>query len=104
MLQLEQIARDALEEARSALALIPEGERADAEMMFRLCELHFKEGKPLDQRREAARLVEILARRSAAALPFAALGRALLASSGGEPKQAQELLGEFRFKLSLLGL
>jgi hypothetical protein len=53
---------------------------------------------------EVRQLSEKLARRSAKAMPFGALGRALLAELHGADKDAKDLLLEFQTKLSMLGL
>ncbi len=55
-------------------------------------------------RREMNRLVELLARRSARAMPLAALGRALLADLGGDVRERESLVREFETKVALLGL
>lgn len=58
----------------------------------------------LEFRREMNRLVELLARRSARAMPLGALGRGVLAALGGDRRESERLVGEFEGKLALLGL
>lgn len=102
---------DALSRAEGALGLLASEERRDVERLLQFLRSFFGEDAPEKDeeaqrvvRRETARLVEILARRSAHAMPFAALGRALLAFLAGSGADGEALLREFEFKLSLLGL
>lgn len=96
----------ALESAWGAVPLIPSAERADAERLLAIC-VEFWRSDAVDvapDAREVARLVEVLARRSSQAMPFAALGRALLADMSGDQRQRSGLLDEFQIKLSQIGL
>lgn len=96
---------EALERARDALGSLPDAERGDAEALLSLWSGHLaspEEPNP-DLKRDVGRLVEVLARRSAAAMPYAALGRALLARVSGSPRMSQDLLGEFLSKLAVRG-
>lgn len=108
--------------AHSALGLLGKGERADVEELLGICADYWKpdpdtslnestalseEMLPFDDplaRRRLGRLVEILARRSSQAMPFAALGRALLADLVGAERDRDQLLQEFESKLSMLGI
>lgn len=92
--------------ADGALPHLRGSEREDAERLLALCRAAWVEGKadPGDWRRRIGGLVEPLARRSAQAMPYAALGRALLADLHGDPKMARGLLHEFEVKLAQLGL
>lgn len=100
----------ALASAPSALVRLSNTERTDAELLLDLWRSYLAHGSsvvPEDNlkqtRRHTARLVEVLARRSAGALPFAALGRALLAATTGYHDHARELVNEFCAKLARLG-
>lgn len=99
-------AETAIQRARMTLGSLDDQARRDAEELIVLCEAHFdpRGRAPENLKRDAARLVEVLARRSAHAMPYAALGRALLADASGSPKMAAELFAEFEAKLSMLGL
>jgi len=102
----------ALEAATSLLPLLSPSERTDAERLLALCNLYWTDQPLLGQgtqerttlSREAGRLVEFLARRSATAMPLAALGRALLADLHGAEQERDRLLSEFQSKLAQLGL
>jgi|SRR5690606_1930899 len=96
----------ALESAWGAMPLVPSPERRDAERLLEICAEFWGSdaaGAAPDAR-EIARLVEVLARRSSQAMPFAALGRALLADMSGDQGQRGRLLDEFQIKLSQIGL
>lgn len=96
----------ALESAWGAVPLVPPLERADAERLLNICEQYWtlKSSDTTINSREIGRLVEVLARRSSQAMPFAALARALLADINGDNRQRDSLLREFQIKLSQLGL
>ncbi len=95
-----------LESAEGAIPLIPPSERNDVERVLLLCRNYYlQEGIDANvQLQELGTLIEVLARRSAQAMPFAALGRMLYASIKGDDDQAQSLMEEFHVKLSQLGL
>lgn len=94
-----------LNQAESALGLLNDAERLDAARLLELCQDYWLRGiRGEEASREAGRLVELLARRSARAMPFAALGRALLADLYGSEKDRSALLLEFQAKLAMLGL
>lgn len=71
---------------------------------YSLSRAHWDETRRLEFRRKANRLVELLARRQARAMPLAALGRAALAELSGDVRESTRLVGEFETKLSLLGI
>lgn len=95
-----------LAHAQAALGLLSESERADAADLIALCERLFlaPEDASLTDRTRLLRLIEVLARRSANAMPFAALGRALSARLSGDERSVALLLREFQTKLQMLGL
>ncbi|GEM_PF-1595668 len=99
-----------LEIAENSLGILEKSERADALALILLCrEVWCETGEtpPLVKQAraiEGGRLVEFLARRSAKAMPYAALGRAFLAGLHGASKDEMQLLQEFQMKMSLLGL
>lgn len=96
----------ALTKAEGALGLLADAERPDAEELVLLFKRLFSaptSASPADRTR-LLRLIEVLARRSATAMPFAALARALSARLAGDEGSAQELLREFEMKLQMLGL
>jgi hypothetical protein len=95
-----------LESAEGALPLINLAERPDAIRLVSLCRTEWVEQvpDPAARVREVMHLVELLSRRSAQAMPFAALGRALLAHLKGDTAQKVALLAEFQEKLAQLGL
>jgi hypothetical protein len=95
-----------LEGAEGALSLVVETERHDAARLLQVVRAHFIERQPDDgtRARTTGQLIEVLARRSARAMPFAALGRALVADLKGDAAQRDALLLEFQNKLSQLGL
>lgn len=98
-------AERALLSAEGALGLLNAKERPDAERLLELCRTHLTDGTaPPDLLREVLHLAEVLARRSAQAMPYAALARALSASTTGKEQDAKVLLSEFETKLSLLGM
>jgi hypothetical protein len=96
----------ALDQAEGALGLLSAEERADAQELIGLARRLFP--SPLDvclaDRTQLLRLIEVLARRSATAMPFAALGRALSARLAGDEASVSVLLREFQTKLQMLGL
>lgn len=110
-----------LERARAVTLVLGEPERGDAERLLELCAAldraaldgaAAKGAAPSDGSggegagelgRELGRLVELLARRSARAMPLAALGRAALASLRGAVADARLLLREADEKLRLFG-
>ena len=102
----------ALEAAASLLPALNPVERADAERLLLLCGEYWAESPPPEKSipdrgtltRELGRLVELLARRSATAMPLAALGRALLSELHGAISERDRLLSEFQTKLAQLGL
>ncbi len=94
-----------LSQGDGALGLLNAAERTDASRLVEMCRTVWNEGQvDPTMTREAGRLVEVLARRSARAMPFAALGRALLADLHGSPRDRDALLIEFQNKLAMLGL
>lgn len=96
----------ALSLARDALGLLPPAERPDALELIELCQRLLRdpaEATPLDRTR-LLRLIEVLARRSASAMPYAALGRALSARLAGDEGSVKALVSEFETKLQMLGL
>ena len=116
MTPLEELS---LELAENSLGILPAVERADATELIKMCRAFWGDspenslpdsqvegpGAPGDPRRvQAGRLVELLARRSAKAMPYAALGRAYLADLHGAAKDKVSLLDEFQIKMSMLGL
>lgn len=96
----------ALTRAQGALGLLSEAERPDAEELIVLFERLFSSPNDVSpaERARLLRLIEVLARRSAPAMPFAALGRALSARLAQDEKSVQLLLREFEAKLQMLGL
>lgn len=96
----------ALAQAEGALGLLSDAERIDAEELITLFKRLFPAPREasLTDRTRLLRLIEVLARRSASAMPFAALGRALSARLVGDEKSVQLLLREFQEKLQMLGL
>lgn len=93
-------------QAEDALGILPDVERADAEELLKLFRRLFPAPAEATapERARLLRLIEVLARRSASAMPYAALGRALSARLAGDEKSAQLLLREFETKLQMLGL
>jgi hypothetical protein len=89
-----------------AIGLLTGEERKDAERLLLLCRTRWQGGEETDrvEPTEVRKLSELLARRSAQAMPFGALGRALSADLHGASRDAEELLKEFQTKLFLLGL
>lgn len=63
-----------------------------------------REEESLAIKKQLGALVELVARREAQAMPFAALGRAALATLHHADKDAAALLLEFEAKLSMLGM
>lgn len=98
---------DTLERASSIQTELPAPEQADAQQLIAICyELDgavLSEARTGELKRECGRLAEVLARRSARAMPLAALARAVLAHLQGAEKDAQSLLEECRAKLALFG-
>lgn len=105
-LRLHAHAEVALSLADGALPHLGREERADAERLLGLCRQAWvdQQPDPGDWKRTLGGLVEVLARRSAQAMPYAALGRALLADLHGDPGMARSLLTEFEAKLRQLGM
>lgn len=94
-----------LSQGEGALGVLSSDERADAARLLEICRSLWNEAQvEPTMTREAGRLVEVLARRSSRAMPFAALGRALLADLHGSPRDRDALLIEFQNKLAMLGL
>jgi hypothetical protein len=101
-----------MEAAAGLLPLLKPLERSDAEQLLAVCARYWTDPLQVEgdaaQRatllREASRLVELLARRSATAMPLGALGRALLSDLHGAPLERDRLLSEFQAKLAHLGL
>jgi len=95
-----------LDAAKGAFGLLEGVERNDAERLVELCEAHWLGTPPPEHELlvELGRLIEVLARRSAKAMPYAALGRALVAELRGTEKDRDSLLQEFALKLSMLGM
>jgi hypothetical protein len=102
--------REALARARDTVGVVPPAERALVDELLAHAEemLRGAEGErlPADsgRHRDVARLVELVARREARAMPFAAMGRGMLAELSGAAKDAAALYREFDEKLMLLGL
>ena len=103
---------DVLDRAAEAAVALSGQERVDAERLIALCrELEASprddvkpgdvESTPLS--RELGALVEVLARRSARAMPMAALGRAALAHVRGADADSRALVREASDKLALFG-
>lgn len=95
----------ALAQAEGALGVLSGAERSDAEELIALFKRLFPTPREasLTERARLLRLIEVLARRSASAMPYAALGRALSAHLSGDEKSVQLLLREFQEKLQMLG-
>ncbi len=104
-----------LERATGALGLLPDSERTDAERVLGLCRdlssrdstgdaseraPHEHDSRAL---RELGRLIEVLSRRSAKAIPFATLARAALAARHGAPADARELLRQAEVNFTMFG-
>jgi hypothetical protein len=102
---MNRVSEYALTRASSAVSSVPEAERPGAEQLIGICR-SVADGKQLSQEelQMLARLVEVLARRSARAMPFAALGRAALASIRGDSREAARAEQECLDKLDLFGL
>ncbi len=96
----------ALIHAETALGLLSGQERTDAEALIALCRRLFPDPSEatMNERTRLLRLIEVLARRSASAMPYAALGRALSAHLAGDRRSVDALLREFETKLQMLGL
>lgn len=92
--------------AEGALGLLQGEQRIHADELVSLGRQLFLTDKAAapEQRARIGYLVEILARREAAAMPYAAFGRALLAHVSGAEAQKKALLQEFSAKLDLLGM
>src|SRR5690606_3863759 len=88
-------------QAENALGLLPADERVDAEELVALFQKLFSSPAEATtaERTRLLRLIEVLGRRSASAMPFAALGRALSARLSGDERSVQLLLREFDTKL-----
>ncbi len=98
--------------AQSVAALLGAQERTDAERVLSLAasasfDEHAQQAIDADVnlmlRRELGRLVELLSRRGAKAVPIATLGRALLAELAGDSKAAAQLRRECDVNLSMFG-
>lgn len=106
--------RELIERLRSLAPDLPGEERAQGERVLALCqglegrtrrgEMLTPEAADLELKRELGRLVELLSRRSAKAVPFAKLGRAALADLAQDLRSARSTLAECEAQLSLLGL
>ncbi len=96
----------ALQQAEGALGALNQTERHDAKELISLGRKLFpNEAVPsAEDRTRLLRLIELLARRSATAMPYAALGRALSAHLAGDFSLSKQLLQEFQTKLQMLGL
>ena len=96
----------ALSQATGALGILEGEERSNAEELIALGKKLFgaPESATQEERARLLRLIEVLARRSSSAMPFAALGRSLSARLSGDERSSAELLAEFEMKLQLLGL
>ena len=103
---MQEAEQAALIRAESALGLLLGEERSHAEELIGLGrELFPKSTLSTEQhRKRIGYLVELLARRTAAAIPYATLGRALLANLSGDSVQTEGLLQEFSAKMDLLGM
>lgn len=105
---------DLLERSASLLGLLTGQERADAARALELCsEVSARPRQergpvplPADQalKRELARLVEYLSRRSSNAIAFASLGRAVLADLAGDVRGFQQARRDCDERLLLVGL
>jgi hypothetical protein len=105
---------DLLERSASLLGLLTGQERADAARALELCTE--VSARPRDERgpspapseqalrRELARLVEYLSRRSSSAIAFASLGRAALADLAGDARGFQDARRDCDERLLLVGL
>lgn len=92
--------------AYGVAALLEGDERRLADELAGLAETYV-EAAPRDElefRRSMNRLVELLARRRARAMPLAAFGRAVLADLGNDERESARLVREFETKVALLGL
>lgn len=88
-------------------------EREQAARVIEVCrqlETRLRQGEVLtpeppdiELKRELGRLVELLSRRSAKAVPFAKLGRAALADLAGDERSLRATLLECEAQLSVLG-
>jgi len=105
MSAFSQLVEQSLSLSDGAIGLLSGEERSDAERLLELCRARWRKA---DTQRieptEVRKLSELLARRSAKAMPFGALGRALSADLHGANQDAEDLLREFQTKLSLLGI
>lgn len=103
---MEENEVEALAQAERTLGLLAGQERDDAEELIALCRKLFPEPDSATQsdRTRLLRLIEVLGRRSASAMPFAALGRALSAHLAADSATEKLLLREFETKLQMLGL
>lgn len=106
MSALSELVERTLSLADSAIGLLSGEEQNDAERLLHLCRTRWQgdEGAGQVEPTEVRKLSELLARRSAQAMPFGALGRALSADLHGASRDAEELLKEFQSKLFMLGL
>lgn len=96
-----------------ALGSLPDAERPDAERIVaisRAVDERSRTNGLLDTmasdgelRRELGSLVERLSRRSARAVPFASLGRTLLADLGGSRRDAESAMSDCETRLALFG-
>lgn len=96
-----------LTQAEGALGLLGSIEREDAERLLVICRQCWLSGLTDPEKSlsiEVRQLSEVLARRGAKAMPFGALGRALLAHLNGASLDSRALLIEFQAKLGMLGL
>lgn len=95
----------AINQAEGALGLLDGEERKDAEELIQFARRLFPVGEAsLEETARIGRLVELLARRRAAAMPYAALGRALLAHLRSAKKDKNDLIKEFESKMAMMGM
>jgi hypothetical protein len=92
--------------AESALGLLQGQQRLHANELVEVSRQLFSSGAQVTEQDRAriGHLVELLARREAVAMPYAAFGRALLAHISGAHQQRDALFQEFSTKLDLLGM
>lgn len=103
---MQEAEQTVLMRAEGALGLLEGEERSHAEELLGLFrELYPERSLSTEQHRiRIGHLVELLARRKAAAIPYATLGRALLAHLSGASGQTDVLLREFLTNMDLLGM
>lgn len=102
------------ERASDVVGSLPSTERADGRRLLALCQAYSQAQGEAEESstqpsptapdtRELARLVEYLSRRSAAGIPLATLGRAVLAHRAGHTSAFLATCKEVEQKLTFLG-